>query len=445
VGFDAILLRGLTRDQRIKAVLLSLWFFLAVATLWLLKPVRTAELLANLGATETPYVRLASVVALALAVLIYSVVINRLSRVGLVRWSNVVFAVALFMLWLALRIWGTELGTQRPFVWLVYALVEIYSVMMVGIFWTYTNDVVTTADAERLYGVIGLGGVLGGIAGGAFVDSLTAAIGTIDLLLISAVLLVLAAVLASVCEAVLRPPARPERPRGEDGFSTALQGAIAVRKSRYLSLLVTIVVTYEFAATLTDFAINVIFEHNYVGETELAKMYGRLGWIVGATAMICQIFVVPVLLPRKAIALLVAPIAMTVGACGALAMPVVATAIVLAASDRGINYSVQQATKESLYVPLDDEQKYKAKAFIDMFVDRVAKSLAAFVLIAIIAIGGDTARVAVAIALVSIVVWLITAHRLGRHVRREAAKAPAGGDVSAFALPHEPEHQIGRG
>jgi len=414
VGFDAILLRGLTRDQRIKAVLLSLWFFLAVATLWLLKPVRTAELLANLGATETPYVRLASVVALALAVLIYSVVINRLSRVGLVRWSNVVFAVALFMLWLALRIWGTELGTQRPFVWLVYALVE-------------------------------LGGVLGGIAGGAFVDSLTAAIGTIDLLLISAVLLVLAAVLASVCEAVLRPPARPERPRGEDGFSTALQGAIAVRKSRYLSLLVTIVVTYEFAATLTDFAINVIFEHNYVGETELAKMYGRLGWIVGATAMICQIFVVPVLLPRKAIALLVAPIAMTVGACGALAMPVVATAIVLAASDRGINYSVQQATKESLYVPLDDEQKYKAKAFIDMFVDRVAKSLAAFVLIAIIAIGGDTARVAVAIALVSIVVWLITAHRLGRHVRREAAKAPAGGDVSAFALPHEPEHQIGRG
>jgi hypothetical protein len=49
-------IRGLGRQERIKALLLSGWFFVSVATLWLLKPVRVASLLAHLGAAETPYV-----------------------------------------------------------------------------------------------------------------------------------------------------------------------------------------------------------------------------------------------------------------------------------------------------------------------------------------------------------------------------------------------------
>ncbi|HXD23525.1 MAG TPA: hypothetical protein VN613_09225, partial [Gemmatimonadaceae bacterium] len=38
-------------------------------------------------------------------------------------------------------------------------------------------------------------------------------------------------------------------------------------------------VAYEFTATLTDFGISVVFQRSFRGEAELAKMYGRLGWI----------------------------------------------------------------------------------------------------------------------------------------------------------------------
>jgi ATP/ADP translocase len=44
-------------------------------------------------------------------------------------------------------------------------------------------------------------------------------------------------------------------------------------------------------------------------------------------------------------------------------------AMLLSAADRGLNYSLQQATKETLYVPLTDVQKYKGKAVIDMLID----------------------------------------------------------------------------
>lgn len=413
-SLDTILLRGLTRQQQLKAMLLSGWFFVTVATLWLLKPVRVSSLLAHLGAVETPYVRLAGVATVAVVVIFYSWIVNRLSRASIVRWASLLFTALLVMFWGALQIWGAELGGQRAFVWAVYILVEIFSVVMIGIFWTYSNDVVTTEESNRLYGIIGIGGILGGLAGGAFVDAFTRAIGPEHLLVICAGLALLAAGLASLTEKILHPPLRAVVRRERDrGWKAAFEGAREVKASRYLMLLVGIVVAYEFTATLGDFAISVVFENTYSDEVELTKMYGRLGWISSATALACQLVLVPLLLPRKRIALLVAPVAMLAGGVSVMLFPVIAAAMVLAASDRGLNYSVQQVTKESLYVPLTDAQKYKSKAFIDMFVDRAAKALAAFVLIVLIAIAGASARAAVAVAMASMVIWLIAAWRLG--------------------------------
>ena len=411
---DSLLLRGLSREQRVKAALLSAWFFVTVATLWLLKPVRVASLLVHLGAVETPYVRLAGVVTVAVVVTFYSWIVNRLSRVSMVRWAHGVFAALLLLFWIALRVWGAWLGAQRPFVWAVYILVEIYSVVIIGIFWTYTNDICNEEESNRLYGAIGVGGILGGAAGGAFVDAFTKSVGPINLLVICAGLCAVSAVLGSLTEALVHPPERVvANKKDDDGFASALAGAREVRASRYLMLIVGIVVAYEFTATLTDFGISVVFERNFHDEIQLTKMYGRLGWIVSATALVSQVFLVPVLLPHKRIALLVPPLVMLAGAVSVLVLPVVAMAMFLAASDRGLNYSIQQATKESLYVPLTDVQKYKSKAFIDMFVDRAAKALAAFALIAIIRAVGASVTVSIVVAIASMVLWALAAWALG--------------------------------
>lgn len=413
MDLGALFLRGVSRQARTKALLLSSWFFVTVATLWLLKPVRVASLLSHLGARETPYVRLAGVVAIAVVVGLYSSVVNRLTRIGVVRWANLLFAALLFAFWLAIRLGGDWLGGQRAFVWAVYILVELYSAILIGIFWTYTNDIVTAEEANKLYGFIGLGGILGGLAGGAFVDLFARNIGPGNLLLVCMVLVLASAWLASIADAVIHPPARRPEHRHVRGFARAVQGAREVRRSPYLILIVGIVVAYEVSATLADFGINVLFEREYRDEGLLAQMYGRLGWIVSATAVAGQLFVVPFLLPSKRLALIVPPLVMLASAAGVVILPVIATAVVLAAADRGLNYSIQQATMESLYVPLSDAQKYRAKAFIDMFVDRAAKALAAFALIAVIQIEGESVRTSLGVGLFAMVVWLGSARRLG--------------------------------
>lgn len=407
--------RALPRGERRKAALLSSWFFVTTTTLWLLKPLRSASLLAHLGAEELPYVRLGAVVVVAIVVAAYSHAARRASRLAIASGANLLFSAVLLVFWASLVGFGEALATQRWFVWAVFILVDVYSTVMIGIFWTYANDVVSREEADRLYAPIGLGGIVGGIVGGAVVDSLVGALGSVNLLLVCAGLGVATASLVRLSEGLLRPAPRViehGRARAKP-LEAALEGARQVGRSRYLRLIVAVVISYEFAAAMTDFVVNVVFERAFASEDEIARMFGRLGWIVSATALVSQVVLVPALLPRKRIALLVPPVAMGLAVAGLAVAPVVALAIAMSAADRGLNYSLHQATKETLYVPLSDAQRYEGKAFVDMFADRLGKALSALSLIGVIAIAGMSIPVSLAVALVAIAVWIAGAHGLG--------------------------------
>lgn len=414
-------LRSLTREQRQKAALLSGWFFVTITTLWLLKPIRQASLLAHLGAAELPYVRFGSVIAVALVVLVYSRVVDRLTRLQVARGASLVFAAVLLAIWIALRLGGEALGGQRWFVWLVFILVDIYSTVMVGIFWTYTNDVCTPEEGDKLYGPIGIGGIVGGIAGGVLVDALVRWIGDVDLLLVCVALMLASAAIVAMSESVLHPRPRPIDTKQRAKAGAAFEGARLVARSPYLLLIVGVVVCYEFAAAVTDFVVSVVFQRAYTDQDVLAQMFGRVGWIVSGVALLSQLVIVPLLLPRKRVALLVPPLAMGLAALGLAFVPVVAMAIVLSASDRGLNYSLQQVTKETLYIPLTDAERYKAKAFIDMFVDRAGKAVSSLALVVVIAASGVSVEISLGVALGALLVWLACAALLGPAYARKAA------------------------
>jgi AAA family ATP:ADP antiporter len=75
-------------------------------------------------------------------------------------------------------------------------------------------------------------------------------------------------------------------------------------------------------------------------------------------------------------ALLVLPAACFAGSCTFLAVPSLWTGSLLNVADNGFSYSIHQSAKEALYVPTSAQEKYQAKAFIDMFVQRFAKAVA---------------------------------------------------------------------
>ncbi len=57
--------------------------------------------------------------------------------------------------------------------------------------------------------------------------------------------------------------------------------------------------------------------------------------------------------------------------------------IVLKVGESGLRYSLDQATRELLFLPVPAKARLKAKAYIDVFIQRGAKGLAAILLLPI--------------------------------------------------------------
>ncbi len=116
-------------------------------------------------------------------------------------------------------------------------------------------------------------------------------------------------------------------------------------------------------------------------------------------------------------ALLVLPLATLAGSGAFMAVPALWVGSLLNTVDNGFSYSINQSAKEALYVPTTPDEKYKAKAFIDMFVQRFAKAVAVVVSLGITAIFKDfsSLRWLSLFTIVVILIWMVAARYAGKH------------------------------
>ena len=160
-----------------------------MASYYTLKPVREAFFLDSEGVGNFPKVHILLVFVTYAAAQFYDS-LARVYRGGWLAARTVpVFAILIVLFWAVLR--GSVPGstTFRVLVWTYYLGVSLYCVFVVAFFWSLTHSVFTPEDGKRNYGVIGLGGILGGAAGGLLTKGLVPLLGSTNMLLVSALLL----------------------------------------------------------------------------------------------------------------------------------------------------------------------------------------------------------------------------------------------------------------
>jgi AAA family ATP:ADP antiporter len=150
-----------------------------------------------------------------------------------------------------------------------------------------------------------------------------------------------------------------------------------VLRSRYLVAIATIVGVYEVVSTTLDFQFTSAVSHHLDGpaiEGHLASVFA----VTNGVSLVVQVLLTRLVMTRLGVgaALLVLPAASFAGSCAFLAAPGLWTGSLLNVADNGFSYSIHQSAKEALYVPTSAREKYQAKAFIDMFVQRFAKAVA---------------------------------------------------------------------
>jgi AAA family ATP:ADP antiporter len=304
-----------------------------------------------------------------------------------------------------------------------YLFGDLFSTLMVATFFAFLNDSVSPDAAKRLYGLVGLGGVVGGVFGTTTVRVLIARINAVGWLWIAFGLgLAILAVALGAGRLVNRnPPPEPEpeisepEPRGES--NPAIEGARLVFSSRYLLSIVAIVGLYEIVSTVMDFQFTSTIAH-YLSGPEIGKQFATVFAITNIISMLVQLLLTSFVMSRLGvgIALLFLPIAVLAGSMGFTVLPILWVGSSLNTVDNAFSYSINQSAKESLYVPTTKNEKYKAKAFIDMFVQRFAKAVAVGVSLGITTVFTDfsSIRWLSGFTIPIIIVWIFAVRYAGR-------------------------------
>lgn len=443
---------------------MALFFFLTTATFWALKPMKRGLLISyhkehpleflgtHLGGAQAEQLaKVVNVVAALLLAMIFSHLSRRLEPRYIVAVFCAIFIVAFFG-------FAHLLGSGSAVtIWSFYTFGDMFNTLMVTLFWALMHDSIEANAARRLYGVVGLGGITGGLVGATLVRSSVATLGRENVLLLCIVPTVLIGIIgflyarhnesrrAKFVERDIR--SKPETtarvaPNAPDG--SLFRGLWRLASSRYLLAICLLVAFYEIASSIVDFQLGAMVERYVSNSLERDRFFGLIAQAQGVVSMLVQLFLTGFLMRRFSIgaALLVLPGAILCGSVGFLLLPTLAFAALMAVSDNSMNYSINQSAKEALYVPTMVEDKYEAKAFIDMFVQRLAKVIAVGLNLGLVAyVSMEQVRWLSVASILVLALWIGVIRFAGRHFEH-LASAGASGDVKAVTARCGPREVI---
>jgi AAA family ATP:ADP antiporter len=348
------------------------------------------------------------------AVIVFSYLSRTLRRQQL----SYVFCLFFIVCYAVFGAWLVE--PASPGIWSFYLFGDLFSTLMVATFFAFLNDSVTPDLARRMYGLVGLGGVCGGVFGASFVSARVTLFSFQTWLWICAGLTVMMALAAWFAgRRVQLPTTAPEvttAAEKPDG-NPATEGARLVFSSRYLLSIVAIVGLYEVISTILDFQFTYTVSH-FLDGPDIGRHFAFVFTITNWVSLLVQLFLTGYVMSRfgLAVALLVLPATIALGSTSFLLFPVLWAGSLLNTADNGFSYSINQSAKEALYVPTSAAEKYRAKAFIDMFVQRFAKAVAVLISLGITFAFKDfsSLRYLSLITLGLLVVWIIAARYAGR-------------------------------
>src|SRR5262249_50193563 len=372
------------------ALLMFGFFFSVIAVFQILTPLKKGLFVAQFGAEHELIAKGINIDVAFTAVIGFTYLYNWLGRQRLVRFLSVFFLLVLVAF---LPILNDAPSTIVNYAFYLFG--DLWSTVWVTTFWAFLNEISTTEQSERLYGFIGTGGLLGGVAGSALVAGTVRTYSSTPLILMCLGFTVLILIFTEWIDRVVRRPhatmAFREQPLRLEKVSplSALDGARLVLKSRYLLSIVAILALYEFCSQILDFQFSSVLAKALAGGRNTQAYLGHVYLATNLVAFTSQLVLTTLLVKRSGpgAGLIILPAAMSLSSGAFWLTPSLLMGSLLIISDNGLNYSINQTSREMLFVPTSSDTQYKARAFTNMFVQRLAKGTATLFSAAFIVIG----------------------------------------------------------
>ncbi|MDJ0838174.1 MAG: MFS transporter [Acidobacteriota bacterium] len=402
-------------DERGPVLVLFAYALVLFACFYAAKVIRQFYFVDVMGAEKLPYVYLLGAVVSYPVLNLYERMVDRLKRHHLLAVTAVLMGAGM-VLFRFLLPYGNWVS-MAFYVWmgLVFGIA-------VSQFWSYANQIFDPRQAKRLFSLIAIGCGLGGILGAQLAGIITKMVGiSLALPVVGGLHLVLV-VLILYCERVATSPDIREKRRpirkgsGRGGLHTIIQ-------SPYLRLLAGAAFLSIMAAQMLDLQFSWAIQRYTDDPQKRAWLFGQLYSLISFAALIIQVSFTARIHRTLGVgvAIRVLPVSVLLGTVFVLlttASPIafMVAAMGLKVSEGGLRHSVEQVTRELLYLPVTADIRQKAKTYIDVFIQRFGRGAAALLLLPV-TFGLITPYVVGWLVLVIAVAWaLFTSYTYNRYI-----------------------------
>ena len=297
--------------------------------------------------------------------------------------SQVIMVACVFLASCCMGLWVALAHPWGGFRIAAYFLGDLIVCGSMLLFWSFFGQIFNSRHAKRLLGPVGAGGTFACILAGLLVGPYTQRLGTANLLLLVALLLLIFG--GAVFYLYRHEPSylqTPPQDRQETkvsnlGYYTHLVKMVQVRNLALLVLVATV------AVTLVDYQFKASVQSAYQGQT-LAAFFGNFYFATNVLTLLIQVFLVSRLLQGSLlVTLYILPVALLVGSLGTSLTAsfgwIVATKFIVQTA----TFTIDNAALQILYLGIRKQSYSQARAFIDGICKPLAMGVTGVVLVAV--------------------------------------------------------------
>ncbi|MGH8224488.1 MAG: NTP/NDP exchange transporter [Woeseiaceae bacterium] len=417
------------RPNELKATFLSfLFIFVLMAAYFILRPVRDA-MASDFSDVELSTLWTGTFLFSVPAVVLYGAVIPHVRFDRLVPSVYAFFAATFLGFYFAASALHDAIWLDKLF----YVWISVFSLFHLSVFWSFMSGLFNREQAKRTFAIIATGASAGAVVGPAIATFFADDIGTLNLMLIAAVMLLVPIPLIGVLErlkvsdlgnAELKADLSRQLRLGKNPFS----GFTLLFRNRYLLGIAVFILLYVTMNTFFYFEIRDLLR-DFERATR-TQWWGGIDLVVNSLAVLIAVFGTGRLATRFGMSTTLAllPVLMVGGWLLIAAAPVLPVIVALQIARRAGNYAITRPGREMLFTLVDQEMRYKSKPVIDIVVYRGGDMVTAW------AYTGITAAFALGISGIAIIaaviaaLWALSGLLMGRRYDRapESAVVTAG-------------------
>jgi HEAT repeat protein len=325
------------------------------------------------GVEYLPYMYFANAVFFTLSSVIYTALVIKVDRGRFLGGLSLVFAASLLVSRLILP--RPKHHWFYPALYIESQVIWSFSLMQ---YWTFAGEFFNTRQAKRLFPFLVVGGLLGMVGVGMTSKAVVRSLGTANLLLLWAGLILAATVLGGIAfrryRTVNEPPPLEAIAQQRSEWEKIRSGFDEVRRTPLLRSLAGYVLLLWIVCTVVDFCFSRTVRARYPDPTDLATFLGRFVGVQGFLCLFVQVLFARAVIARLGVGRTINfhPAFLILGTAWMSLRYGYASVVTTKLGDATMTYTFSDSSYQLLYNPIAPDQRARVRGFIEGYIRSLA-------------------------------------------------------------------------